>query len=223
MISVIIPVLNEASTLDAALRRLRDTDADVEVIVVDGGSDDATIDIAQRYAIAVEAPCGRATQMNEGARLARGGTLLFVHADARLPCNWADAVSTAVDSGAVAGTFAQVIDAPGPAYRLIERAGNFRARRLGLFYGDAGVFVTREAFDRAGGFPEVAIGEEFGFSRAVRALGRTVVLESTVHVSPRRWQRHGIVRVTLTNWLITLLLHTGVPPTRVARLYDAVR
>ncbi|MBT5537277.1 glycosyltransferase family 2 protein [Candidatus Poribacteria bacterium] len=223
MISVIIPVLNEASTVGPSLRRLRETCGAAEIVVVDGGSDDGTPAIAGRYATVTDAPRGRAAQMNRGAQLAQGDTLLFLHVDALLDCAWSAAVLAAVDSGAVAGTFVQRIDASGVAYRVIERAANLRARRLSLFYGDAGVFVTRDAFERVGGFPQVEIGEEFGFSRAVRALGATVVVDSTVLVSPRRWERRGIARVTLTNWLIALLLHARVPPPRVARLYDVVR
>lgn len=223
MISVVIPVLDEAPGIEAALHRLRSTAPDVEVVVVDGGSGDDTVAIAAAHVTVVSAARGRAAQMNRGAEAAQGDTLLFLHADARLDDGWTAHVDRAIAAGAVAGTFAQSIDASGVAYRIIERAANWRARRLRLFYGDAGVFVTRRAFESVGGFPDVAIGEEFGFSRAIRRVGSTVVVAARVHVSARRWQRVGIVRVTLTNWLITLLLHGRVPPARVARLYAVIR
>ena len=223
MISVIIPTLNEARALEGALQPVLAAAPNIEVIVVDDGSEDSTPGIAAAHATVLSAARGRAAQMNRGAEVARGDTLLFLHADTQLDHGWARHVSEAVAAGAVAGTFSQVIDAPGVAYRLIERAGNWRARRLRLFYGDAGVFVTRRAFDSVGGFPDVPIGEEFGFSRVVRRLGPTVVLRARARVSPRRWQRLGIARVTLTNWLITLLLHARVSPARVARLYAVIR
>jgi rSAM/selenodomain-associated transferase 2 len=223
MISVVVPVLDEAATIAGGIRALRDGPVDIEVVVVDGGSTDGTREIARELAALVEAPRGRARQMNAGAAAARGDTLLFLHADAQLDRTWAADVEATVASGVVGGTFTQTIDAPGWPYRLIERAGNWRARRLRTFYGDAGVFVTRTAFDRIGGFPDVPIGEEFGFSRALRALGRTVVLDCGVRVSARRWQRLGVARVTLTNWAIAALLHARVSPSRVARLYDVVR
>ena len=143
MISVVVPALDEAATIAGGLEALRTTAGDIEIVVADGGSIDGTRAIAGDFATVVESAAGRARQMNAGAAVARGETLLFLHADARLDSRWAAAVEGAVAGGAVAGTFTQTIDAGGLAYRLIERAGNWRARRLRIFYGDAGVFVTR--------------------------------------------------------------------------------
>ncbi len=223
MISVVVPVLDEASTIADGLQALQSAADDIEVLVVDGGSADATRDLAADNATVVEAPRGRARQMNAGAAAANGDTLLFLHADARLDPGWAAAIEAAVASGVVGGTFTQTIDARGWAYRLIERAGNWRARWLRTYYGDAGVFVTRAVFERVAGFPDVPIGEEFGFSRALRATGPTAVLDCGVRISARRWQSLGVARVTLTNWLIAGLLHARVRPSRVARLYGLVR
>ena len=163
MISVIVPVLNEASILLSSLTRLRELGPAHELIVVDGGSDDGTREIAAAMARLVLAPKGRAVQMNQGAEIATGEALLFLHADVWIEDGALAAIEQAVALGMVGGTFRQGIEGEQSVFRWIERAANFRARRLGLYYGDAGIFVTRAAFDAIGGFPEVAIGEEFGF------------------------------------------------------------
>ncbi len=193
VISVIMPVLNESAALPSTAARLRDLQPDHELIIVDGGSHDGTRQIAEQIGTLVDAPRGRGAQMNRGAETASGDVLVFLHADVWLEADALDSVARAVHSGYVAGTFSQRIDGTRPLYRWIERVGDFRARRLGVLYGDAGVFVTRRAFEQAGRFPEVAIGEELSFSRAVRRVGPTTLLPSRIHISPRRWEANGIV------------------------------
>ncbi len=218
MISVIVPTLNEAE----ALKTFPPLQG-CELIFVDGGSVDGTLGIASKLGRVVRSKRGRGTQMNRGAREASGGALLFLHADARLEHGALEAAERAAAEGYVGGGFTPRIEADSFLYRWIERAGAFRARRLGLFYGDAGIFATREAFESVGGFPEIPICEEFEFCRALRRLGRVTLLAPACRISPRRWERLGIVRATLRNWLITALFFAGVPPEQLSKIYRHVR
>ena len=218
MISVVIPVLNEAKTLAR-----RDPIPGCETIFVDGGSSDGSAEIAAQLGRVVRSQRGRGMQMNAGARAASGQILIFLHADAHIEPSAVNAVRNAVRNGRAGGGFTPRIDAPGALYRCIERAAAFRARRLKLFYGDAGVFATRNAFQQIGGFPDIPICEEFGFSKKLRRYGPVVLLPDICRVSPRRWQKLGILRATLLNWTVAALYFLGVPPKRLAKIYRAVR
>ena len=223
MISVIIPVLNEAKILDQSLSRLTPHLKDHELIIVDGGSTDETPLIAKRYGQVISSERGRARQSNAGAAAARGDILLFLHADVWLDSGAIEGVETATSAGYVGGAFKQRIEGEHPLYRLIERAANFRAKRLRIFYGDGGIFVRRTHFDQIGGFPDIPIMEEVRFSRQLCQHGAVTLVEPGIHISARRWQKNGILRTTLTNWLITLLYLLGVSPNRLAKLYRHIR
>ena len=223
MISVIIPVLNEAKILDQALSRLIPQLKGHELIIVDGCSTDETPLIAKKYGQVVSAERGRASQLNAGAAAARGDTLLFLHADVWLDPGAIEGVETAISAGYVGGAFKQRIEGNHPLYRLIEHTANFRAKRLGIFYGDGGIFIRRPCFNRIGGFPDVPIMEEVGFSRQLRRQGKITLVEPRIHISARRWQKNGIIRTTLTNWLVTLLYLLRVPPNHLAKLYLHIR
>ena len=223
MISVIIPVLNEAKILDQSLARLTPQLKGHELIIVDGGSTDETLLIAKRYGQVISAERGRARQSNAGAAAARGDILLFLHADVWLDSGAIEGVETAISAGYVGGAFKQRIEGDHSLYRLIECAANFRAKRLKIFYGDGGIFVRRTHFDQIGGFPDIPIMEEVGFSRKLRWHGKVTLVEPRIHISTRRWQKNGILRTTLTNWLITLLYLLRVPPTHLAKLYRHIR
>ena len=222
-VSIIIPTLNEESCLEPTLRCLA-THHPHEVLVVDGGSTDATRAIAARCARLLDAPPGRATQMNHGAAHATGDVLLFLHADCLLEPRALDtAVRTLRRPGIAAGCFRMTVDAPGALYRLIGAAATARVRLAGLIYGDQGLFVKRELFQRVGGFPPLRFLEDVFISRALRRQGRLVVAPRRILVSARRWRQRGVVKQTLRNWTLTALALAGVHPDRLAGYYPSVR
>jgi rSAM/selenodomain-associated transferase 2 len=222
-LSVIIPTLNEAAGIAATLRALRREKPD-EVLVVDGGSTDGTPELAAGADHVLSAPPGRASQMNCGAAAARGDVLLFLHADCTLEPGALAVARRCLDRpGVAAGCFRMRVAAAGALFRLIDACATARVRLTGLVYGDQGLFVRRDVFARAGGFPEVRLMEDVLLSRALRRLGRVVVAPRHVHVSPRRWRRVGLLRQTLRNWTLTALAAAGVHPDRLADHYPAVR
>jgi rSAM/selenodomain-associated transferase 2 len=224
LISIIIPTLNEDGCLEATLQRTRRLPGEKEIIVTDGGSTDKTCDIARRYGRLIQAPRGRGTQMALGAEESRGDILLFLHADCWLEGGALEGAEEAVARGAVAGCFRQRIDQPGMAYRLIESCANFRACVLGLLYGDSGLFVRRDLYFQAGGFPKEPLLEDLLLGRNLRRLGPVLLSsQGLIHVSARRWQQRGVLRTTLLNWFITASFLLGVSPRRLARWYEAVR
>jgi rSAM/selenodomain-associated transferase 2 len=222
-ISVIIPTLNEASCLGQTLQQLR-LHKPEEIIVVDGGSMDGTCRLAVTADRLLDAPRGRASQMNRGAAQARGDVLLFLHADCTLE---EGALACAEENlgrrGVAAGCFRMCVRAPGPAYRLIDRCATARVRLTGLIYGDQGLFVSRDLFRRVGGFPPLRLMEDVFLSKTLRRQGRLTVAPRRIFVSPRRWRRQGLVRQTLRNWTLTVLAAGGMHPDRLAAFYPVVR
>jgi rSAM/selenodomain-associated transferase 2 len=221
--SVIIPALNEAGRLAATIAAVR-RQGPCEVIVVDGGSTDTTVEEAQAADQVLSCAPSRAAQMNLGAAHARGEALLFLHADCRLgPGALAAAVRCLSRPGVAAGCFRMAVSAPGLAYRMIDAAATARVRLTGLVYGDQGLFLRRELFEQVGGFPVLRFLEDVFLSRTLRRHGRMVVAAAQVFTSDRRWRRVGIVRQTLRNWSLTALALAGVHPDRLAAFYPAVR
>lgn len=222
-VSVIIPTLNEEGCLAAALRALR-AEGPREIIVADGGSDDGTRRAAAGADRFIDAPRGRAAQMNAGAALASGDVLLFLHADCVPEAGaLADAERLLRRRDVAAGCFQMRVAAEGPLYRLIDACATARVRLTGLVYGDQGLFVRRETFERAGRFPPLRLMEDVFLSRSLRRVGRVVVSPRRLFVSPRRWQRAGLVRQTLRNWALTALAAGGVHPDRLAAFYPVIR
>jgi rSAM/selenodomain-associated transferase 2/rSAM/selenodomain-associated transferase 1 len=219
-LSVIIPALNEAEQLPATLERVG-TGSHLDIIVADGGSHDDTPRIAESCGTRlVTSPTHRARQMNAAAAIARGETLLFLHADTLLPTNYCDAVFTALRRpSVVAGAFRFKIRDPFAGRRLVETTTNLRSRLWRMPYGDQALFVRRWAFDEAGGFPDSPIMEDYEFVRRVCRLGDLALLDSPVLISGRRWQRLGLLRTTAINSLLVLLYHCGVAPAKLAALY----
>jgi rSAM/selenodomain-associated transferase 2 len=222
-VSVIIPTLNEERCLAETLRALR-PQGPREIIVADGGSDDGTRRAAAGADRFLDASRGRAAQMNAGAAAATGDVLLFLHADCVPEAGaLAEAERLLRRPGVAAGCFRMRVAAEGPLYRLIDDCATARVRLTGLVYGDQGLFVSRAVFERAGGFPPLRLMEDVFLSRVLRRLGQVVVAPRRLFVSPRRWQRTGLVRQTLRNWSLTALAAGGVHPDRLVALYPVVR
>ena len=221
-ISIIIPVLDEAGNIAAALTMLAPLRArGAEVIVVDGGSRDDTAARAAPLADRVVASArGRATQMNAGAAVARGDVLLFLHADTRLPPD-ADRIVRGVltRTQRAWGRFDVTIEGRHPLLPVIAAAMNTRSRLTGITTGDQTMFVTREAFSAAGGFPEIALMEDITFARTLKRISRPISLRARVTTSGRRWEVDGVIRTVLLMWRLRLMYFFGARPDALARRY----
>ncbi|MBE9005530.1 TIGR04283 family arsenosugar biosynthesis glycosyltransferase [Fortiea sp. LEGE XX443] len=219
-VSIIIPTLNEAGNIKGAIASTLSS-ANIEVIVVDGGSSDETVAIAQSLgAKVISSPPGRAVQMNAGAVVASGEVLLFLHADTRLPLRFDAMIRTALQQpGSVAGAFDLQIDASPLALRLVELGVKWRSRFLQMPYGDQAIFVTQEVFQKIGGFPELPIMEDFEFIRHLKSTGRIVIISTPVVTSARRWLQKGVFKTTLLNQIIIVAYLLGVSPTRIRSWY----
>lgn len=226
LVSVIVPVLNEAAALPTLLDDLAALPGRVEVLVCDGGSVDATVAVAEHHPLAarvVRAPRGRAAQMNAGAAVARGDLLVFLHADTRLPRDaWAHLARAARDPQLVGGNFELCFDGHD---RFSQVLAWFRRkeRRLGVYYGDSAIFCRRQVFHQLAGYRPLEIMEDYDFARRLERTGPTVCLPTPVTTSSRRWKAHGIARTVLTWNVIRWLYLAGVSPDRLARLYAHVR
>ena len=220
-LSIIIPVLNEAEFVASAVDRAWAL-LPVEVIVVDGGSSDTTAELARGLRCSfLQAQRGRGQQQNAGARAASGDVLLFLHADVWLEPQASQQIYHALRSTRLHGAFHQRIESSERIYRLLEKGNALRARVLGLPYGDQGIFVRRDVFFSMGGFAEVPLLEDVQLMRTLRTRGMPALLHGPLHVSPRRWKKHGIVRQTLRNWLLLAAFFLGVSPHRLVRFYRA--
>jgi len=220
-----MPVLDEAAILGSALGALAEArDAGAEVIVVDGGSRDGSAAVASEHgARVVAAPRGRASQMNAGAGTAAGEVLLFLHADTRLPSGALAAVRSAIEGGRAWGRFDVTIDGPGALLALVARMMNVRSRASGIATGDQAIFVRRDAFERVGGFPPIALMEDVAISRKLKRVGPPACLRERVVTSGRRWERHGTLRTVFLMWRLRLAFALGADPVALARAYEARR
>lgn len=218
-IAIIVPALNEAATLRATLAPLRGLDADV--IVVDGGSADSTMELARAGGCTViDAPRGRAHQMNAGAACSDADVLLFLHADTRLPANALALVRDGLTaSGRVWGRFDVAIAGTHALLPLIAGLMNLRSRLTGIATGDQAIFVTREAFRHVGGFPAIALMEDIALSRLLKRLSPPLALRARVRTSGRRWERNGVVRTIVLMWRLRLAYYLGADPATLARHY----
>jgi rSAM/selenodomain-associated transferase 2 len=225
-ISIIVPVLNEAQGISESLAALAPLRArGHEVIVVDGGSSDKTPDLARRAADrVVSAPRGRASQMNAGAALARGEVLVFLHADTRLPEGAGARILQGLAASCRAwGRFDVRIEGASVFLPVIAFFMNLRSRATGIATGDQAMFVRREAFERAGGFPPLELMEDIALSRSLKRVSRPLCLAEKAVTSGRRWERHGVLRtVFLMGWL-RLAFFLGAAPASLARFYDGER
>jgi rSAM/selenodomain-associated transferase 2 len=218
-------MLNEAATIASTLDALRRGAPDAEIIVVDGGSSDASVAIARPLSdTLIDAPRGRALQMNAGARASHGDALVFVHADTIVPSTFAADIASALsDPAVVGGRFDVKLDDSSLPYRIIGAMISIRSRISRTGTGDQAIFVRRDVFDRLGGFPELDLCEDLEFSRRLKRAGRIACLRTRVTTSARRWNRDGVVRTVIRMWLIRAMYLLGVPPARLKRMYSDTR
>lgn len=219
-ISIIIPTLNEAENIPAAIACTQPS-TNVELIVVDGGSQDDTLSIAKSLGVKVisSAP-GRAAQMNAGAMAARGDILLFLHADTRLPFGFDSMVRSALQQPkTVAGAFSLQIDASDWTLRWVEKGVNWRSHFWQMPYGDQAIFLTKEVFQQIGNFPDLPIMEDFELIRRLKRTGKIALIPVPVITSPRRWLQKGVFQTTLLNQIVIIAYFLGVSPERIRSWY----
>jgi len=194
-VSVVIPTLNEADTIEHTLIQVRQA-GECEIIVVDGGSDDGTLDAA----------------------------ILFLHADTVPPARFSQLIDHALtDPAVVGGRFNVYVDAPGWPFRMIGTLMNIRSRLTGIATGDQGIFVRRETFASIGGYPEWEIMEDLELSRQLKRAGKIACLRDRVRTSARRWQKHGVTKTILIMWGLRLCHSFGVRPASLKAFYADTR
>jgi rSAM/selenodomain-associated transferase 2 len=226
LVSVVVPVLDESSTVVEALDRLAELPGHFEVIVVDGGSRDGTAELAEQHPShprVLRTRRGRARQQNAGALAGAGEVLVFLHADTRLPRSaYASLIGALCDPRLLGGNFALRFDG---ADRFARVLGRWYAaqRRLGVYYGDSAVWTRASTFATLGGFRRLEIMEDYDFVRRLERLGRTVCLAGPAVTSGRRWRALGAGRTVFSWVLIRWLWLAGVPDRRLVRLYRQVR
>lgn len=232
IISVVIPVWREEKRIDGALNDLFKVIGDFpcELILVDGDSRGATLEVVKRrspHLLGIPFHCrlspkGRANQMNCGAEKTIAPILIFLHADTRLPLG---ALSLIVESlnqspEVVGGAFDLDIDSSSWLLKVIARVSSWRSRITRIPYGDQAIFLRREAFEAVGGFASVPLMEDVILMRAIKRRGMKIrFLDAKVVTSPRRWEKEGVIRCTLRNWMLIVLFFLGVSPQALARFY----
>lgn len=229
-LGIVIPVLEEAATIEPTLARLAPLRArGARVVVVDGGSADDSMARARPHANCVlSAPRGRALQMNAGARAALEehdvDALLFLHADSILPAA-ADALIASVlhSSSRRWGRFDVKIAGRSPLLRIVAATMNWRSHLTGICTGDQAIFVTRGAWEELGGFAPIALMEDIEFSRRAKQLSRPAAIVQRVTTSGRRWERLGVLRTIVLMWRLRFAYFRGADPAQLARRYRDAR
>jgi rSAM/selenodomain-associated transferase 2 len=223
-VSIIVPVLNEASGIAEFLESLASVRSEaVEIILVDGGSTDQTAALAApRVDRVLHAAKGRAGQMNAGAAVASGSVFLFLHADTQLPASALEAIDRVTKQGSAWGRFDVTIEGRSHWLKLVASMMNWRSRLTGIATGDQAIFITRVAFNAVGGFPQIALMEDIALSKLLKKLARPACLPQRVVTSGRRWGRYGVWRTILLMWRLRLAYFFGADPNQLARQYMQV-
>ena len=228
LVSIIVPIYNEATTLPGFLEHLKDLraadPASIELVLVDGGSSDDSIQIIEDAGLSCRhADRGRAVQMNNGAHAASGDLLLFLHADTRIGSTAITQARQATDDGAVGGFFEVRLESSRPLLRLVGRMITWRSRLSGVASGDQAIFASRAAFEAAGGYTTLPLFEDVDLSRRLKRLGRFAPIDASVITSARRWENGGAIRTILRMWTLRVLYYCGVSPDRLERYYGVAR
>ncbi len=224
LLSIVVPILNEAANIAATLEALSALRANgAEIIVADGGSVDDTATLAAPLADRViTSPRGRAIQMNAGAAAAHGDVLLFLHADTRLP-RPADTLirEGLAQFGRAWGRFDVSIEGRHPLLPVVAAFMNARSRLTGIATGDQAIFVTRDAFAAAGGYPGIALMEDIELARRLKRISRPLCLRARVTTSGRRWEQRGVLRTIVLMWRLRLAYFFGAKPEELAKRYES--
>lgn len=218
-LSVIIPVVNEESRIEKVISRVMDIDA--EIIVVDGGSSDNTVKLAESLGVkVVKSTRGRSRQMNAGASASSGNIFLFLHADTSVPEKFVSLIfENLMDRRPSAGAFGFKTDMDNAVMKFIEYTVNLRSRFLKLPYGDQGIFVSKADFARAGGYPKVPVAEDIFFIRNLKKFAMIKTIPENAVTSARRWRKHGILKTTFVNVVIFIGCYLGIKPEKLYAIY----
>ncbi len=222
--SIIIPAYQESKSIETSLKSLQPLRNDAEIIVVDGGSQDNTVELSKPWADRViSAPKGRARQMNAGAKLAKGKILLFLHADTHLPAGALETIHQGLQGTYQWGRFDIKLTGEPFFLKVIASLINLRSRLSGIATGDQAIFVQRETFEKVGGFPDLPLMEDIALSKRLKACSKPLCLKAKVISSGRRWETFGVARIILLMWWLRFLYFIGVSPAKLATLYQTGR
>jgi rSAM/selenodomain-associated transferase 2 len=223
-VSIIVPTLNEAQSLNETLTQIQQL-SPYELVVSDGGSHDGTLEIAEEFTEhVVKGFTGRALQMNAGARVANGDIFLFLHADSRIDlASYEKMLHSLRSSGRIGGAFSLYIDSDKWSLRLITWLANLRSKYFGIAYGDQAFFVKNSTFQQMNGFADLPICEDIDFFKRLRKFGPVILLKEKAFTSSRRWLKEGVWFTTLRNILIAILFKLGFPPRILTKWYQAIR
>ena len=219
-ITIVVPAFNEADNIVATLLPLQHLrQQGHQIIVADGGSDDATIELAKPLAdIVINTAKGRARQMNSAAQQAHGDVLLFLHADTLLPDHASQLIQASLQTKQW-GRFDVRLSGRQPLLRLVEWMMNWRSRLSGIASGDQAIFVKRELFNSMGGYANIPLMEDIELSKRLRQHSRPACIKTKLTTSSRRWEQNGILKTILLMWRLRLAYFLGTKPEQLARLY----
>lgn len=220
-VSIIIPTFNEEKTIKKTLKALQMLRLyGAEVIVADGGSRDNTQSECGNLADCwVDAPQGRAVQMNAGADVARYSVMLFLHADTVLPLCSVKLLKTFIESGCIWGRFDVRLSGDKKMYRVIETMMNCRSRLTGIATGDQAIFVKKTYFERVGRYPNQPLMEDIVLTQKLKKISRPYCIKSPVTTDSRRWKKHGVWKTILLMWSLRFQYMLGVDVEKLHRQY----
>lgn len=224
MISIIVPVLNEENTIKENLEKIMTLSGDKEIIVVDGGSHDKTVEIAKVYTRVINSPKGRAKQMNAGGKAAKGNILWFLHSDSKVDENSIKEIEKTVEEGYIGGSFKLYFyDLDTRFMRYVANSSNRRAKYLKLIFGDQGIFMRKDVFEILDGYKNMELMEDWEFSRRIHKLGKMKSLKLRIGTSARRFKNGGQLKTLLKMHKIKILYILGTPTEKLAKIYKEVR